>query len=348
VLKPLYLFRFSFLLLSLLLLGKVSAQEDFHLQGQLIQGTLDGAPLTDGLPLQLNILTTTGEQVESLNSFSQSDGTFSFENVPAYPDHFYVVAATWAGIEQSSYPVKYEALPEILEFPLYEITDQLSEVVSNGGNLRIEFTDVNQVGIQMLLEVEYLNLSDRIIISDQATVELPVGAYGVAPQQAANTVQRFEVVNTSSDLPIPGIVDTQPLVPTWANVLRASFFVPYQDGAVVDMRFPFAVTNFGVFVRVDTVSVESNILSLTNEQQTSSGRVYRLYEQTQPLAPGEPFRFTLLGKPIQTVRSSPGQASDNTTSSATFLLIFGVGTLIVFLGLMTWLVRARQTESKTP
>jgi hypothetical protein len=348
VLKPLYLFRFSFLLLTLLLLGKTSAQEGFTLQGQLIQGTLDGAPLSDGLSLTLNILDANGELITSQNAISQANGIFNFDNVPMYPDHFYVVTANWAGIEQSSYPVKYEALPEILEFPLYEVNDQLSEVVSNGGNLRIEFTDVNQVGIQMLLELEYLNLSDRIIISDQAIVELPVGAYGIAPQQAANTVQRFRIIESSSNLPIPGIVDTQPLVPTWANVLRVSFFVPYQNGAVMDMRFPFAVTNFGVFVREDTVSVESSILSLTDEQQTSSGRIYRLYEQTQPLAPNEPFLFTLLGKPVQTVRPSPGGASDSSTSSTTFLLIFGVGALIVFIGLMTWLMRARQTESKLP
>lgn len=325
-----------------------NAQDTFQLNGKLIQGTPDGQPLTSSLPLRLKLLSADGEVLQTLSAASDSDGNFTFEAVPIDTEAFYVVTTFWAGIEQSSLPVKYEELGETLEFPLYELTESLADVVANRGNLRIEFTEVNAVGVQMLLELNYANLGQRIVLSNpnspdaaSFTIELPVGAFGIAPEQAPGSVQRFVPVE---QVPIPGVRDTQPLVPNWPNVMRVSFFVPYQDGAVIDMRFPFAVADMGVFVREDTVQLESSLLALSEEKQTSSGRTYAVYTQIEPLDAGEPFKFTLLGQPTITTR--PTAAPNEPSSSSIVLIVLVLGALIVFGGLMAWFIRSRQVESQ--
>ena len=55
--------------------------------------------------------------------------------------------------------------------------------------------------------------------------------------------------------------------------------MPYSDGAVIDMRFPFAVTDLSVFVREDTVSLVSDTHALSGRQETTSGNIYHVYNQ---------------------------------------------------------------------
>ncbi len=329
----------------------VGAQTDtFRLVGQLEQGTADGDPIPAGLPLRLNLLDEDGASQAVFTTSNAADGGFSFDAVPINPEALYVVSTVWAGIDQSSLPRAYDEIGEVYDFPLYETTPSIAAVVANRGNVRIEFTEANTVGVQMLLELNYVNLGQRIVVPQEGqtlTVELPVGALAVAPEEAPGEVQRYRAVPRIDGLPIPGIVDTQPIVPGWPNNLRASFFVPYEDGAVIDMRFPFAADNLGVFVREDTVSLESDLLSLSDEQETTSGRTYFIYELTDPLAPRQPFIFTLLGEPIETVRRRDAIATESDDSAAPLLAIFALGVLMIFGALILWFVRTRQAESQS-
>lgn len=326
------------------------AQTLITLEGQLIQGTANGTPLTANLPLRLDILTPEGELRESYTTTSEAENKFYFPSVPQYTDgSLYVVYATWAGLEQSSLPVVLESEVQPIEFPLYETTTGLNDVVLYEGNLRVEFEETNTVGVQMLLEMRYTNLGDQIILPDGEngtfTVELPVGALGIAPEEAVGAVQRFEAVNQVGGLPIPGIRDTQPLVPNWPNTLRVSFFVPYSLGAVIDMRFPFSVDNMRLYVREDTVYVEGELFGLTDETVTTTGRVYQIYEQTQALEPGDPFKFSLVGQPTETVRR-PQNTDDSSDSSTTLLILVVVlAAGIITVMLVAWLFYARKAAT---
>ncbi|MBZ0308954.1 MAG: hypothetical protein K8I82_23015, partial [Anaerolineae bacterium] len=268
------------LLVGLLaLLSTTYAQDTFTLTGHLIQGTAGGTALSPELPVRLEILSPEGELRETHHTLSDAAGSFTFENIYRYEDgSLYVLYSQWAGLEQSSLPVTFTENPQSIEFPLYETTTSLKDVVLYEGNLRVTFEQTGTV--QMLLEINYSNLGDKIVLPDpQAgsfTVELPVGALAVAPEQIEGAAPRFEPVSQIGELAIPGIRDTQPLVPHWPNVLRVSFFVPYELGAIIDMRFPVAVNNMLIFVRQDTVYVEGgDLFALSDETQTSSGQVYQ-------------------------------------------------------------------------
>lgn len=343
-----------FVMLMGICFSTVHAQENFVLEGTVIQGTADGTPLAADLPLRLQIISVEGAERHTFDTTADSAGKFSFASVPRYDDgSLYVVSTQWAGIQQTSIPMTFAEITPPFEFRVYEITSDLSNVVANRGNLRIEFTDVNQLGVQMLLELNYANLGDRIVLANPGTtqataftVELPVGAFGVAPEEAPGLVQRFVPIETINGLPIPGIRDTQPLVPELPNVMRVSFLVPYEDGAVIDMRFPFALADLALFVREDTVSIESDLLTLSTQTETSSGRVYYIYEQTTDLQPNAPFKFSILGEPTQTVRvpTVTTTTSEGDSSTAVVIVIL-LAALLVFFSVVIWVLRARLSQS---
>jgi hypothetical protein len=282
-----------------------------------------------------------------MSAGSAADGSFTFADVPRYTNgSLYVITTFWDGIEQNTIPATADQIIAPIEFILYETTDSLSDVIANRGNLRIEFEDVNAVGIEMLLELSYINLGDRIIFNENGfqMVELPVGAYGIAVEPSPGDIQRYETVDS---FPIPGVLDTQPLIPGVPNVMRVSFLVPYEEGAVIDMRFPFAVTDLGVFVREETVTLESSLLALSDTQETSSGRIYDVYAPQKSLNPGEPFKFTLMGKPTITVRNPTTTRVESDSSFAPILIALVLGGFILLAGAVIWLLRTRATPDKT-
>ncbi|NJL95974.1 MAG: hypothetical protein HC915_20710, partial [Anaerolineae bacterium] len=283
-----------------------------------------------------------------------ADGRFRFVEVASYPEgHLYVLAATWAGIEQTSLPRLRQEITQPTEFPLYEITDDLGQVVANRGNLRVEFQQIGGVPVlQMLLELAYVNLGDHIVLDEpntpQAhafTLELPVGAFNIAPEQPPGGVQRFQPVENLRNLEISGVQDTQPLAPGYGQRLAVSFFVPYRDGAVIDMRLPFALDDLGVFVQAaQGLELEGDFLNFSETQTTSTGRRYDVYTQTTPLEPNAPLKFSLAGQPINQA-SAGAQALTSTESDTALVLVLGGGVaLLVIMGLAIWFWLARRTE----
>jgi hypothetical protein len=337
--------------------GLAQAQEadpaPFLLTGQLRQGTADGPPIPPNLPLTLRVLNQDGQEVANYSGLSQADSSFGFPDVLQNPDFYYVVSTEWAGLTQSSLPTRLADMEGPLDFPLYELTESLSQVIASMGNLRVDFEEINELGVSMLLEISYGNLGDRIVWAspntDQAQsfrMELPVGALGVAPEEAPNsTTQRYRILNETNGLPIPTLIDTQPLIPNWPNLLRVSFFLPYDEGAVVDIRLPVALSDLTIFLRQDVVSLESELFTLSDQTQTTSGRSYQVYTQNQPFDPNQAIKFTLLGRPESSLAAPVTVSGSSGSSSTPILILGGLGGLILVL-LLVWLFLARQNQAR--
>lgn len=325
-----------------------TAQESMPLEGILVQGTSDGAAIIEGLAIRLEILRSDGRVDERFNTLTLADGRFRFESIPYRTNALYLLSTDWAGIAQQNLPFKIEDYSEPIQFPVYETTTDLSQVVANQGNLRVGYE--RDLGLEILLELHYVNLGERVILGNEAgtfTVELPVGAFGIAPEQPPGDVQRYIAVEEIGGLSIPGLQDQQPLVPGWPNVLRASFFVPYDDGAVLDMRLPFSLTNMAVFVSQDTAVLESDLLTDSGEQETSSGQRYSLYTQTTPLSAGQPFIFSLQGQPIAANPPMPLSTRDDSASLS--LLVAAIAGFVLLFGTVLsalWWSRRQQTTNQ--
>ena len=342
---------------TLTILVPVSAQEQgtLTIEGHIVQGSAGGPAIPADLPLQLQIYDASSSNLQTLPTVTSENGAIAFSDAPALPEGgYYVLSTAWAGITQNTLPLDLPEASQPVTFTVYELTDKSSEIVAHQGNLRIEFSGSESLGVQMLLELEYINLGDRIIINgvgtsqtESFTVELPVGAFGIAPEEAPGTVQRFEPISGSGDLPIPGIRDTQPLVPSWPNIMRASYFVPYEQSAVIDMRFPFAVTGFGIFVPDQVLSIESELFVPTTETITSSGKVYTVYEQTTPLKPNEPFKFVLKGARPASLADQQAGTSSSGSKISMFIVIIGA-VMLLLTGLVIWLLNSKTSVQDKP
>lgn len=123
-----------------------------------------------------------------------------------------------------------------IELRLYETTDQLSRLEIAQATTQIDFTDLQRVGLKILLELQVFNLGDRIpYFTDEADptrlvtfyFELPVGAYNIAPEGESGA-QRFII----QEGVIQVIYDTQPIFPGWPTphiILRLSYFFLFRQ-----------------------------------------------------------------------------------------------------------------------
>jgi|GEM_PF-6678166 len=340
--------------ISILLVGilPTNAQntDTLDIQGTLIQGTVEGDPLPDALTVQLQVFDANGELSQTYQTISTAAQEFEFLAIPRDPDSIYAFSATWAGIEQTSLPYKVTDLEnsEIpIEFFLFDVTDNANDILGTIANLNISFNEVDELGARLVLELHYINLGDQIVYNpngETLAVELPVAALGIALEDSASR-DRFETVNRYNDAPIPAVLDTQPIVPRTNNALRVSFFVPYDNGAVIDMRFPVAFSGMELSVRQDGVVLQGEGLVIRDPIETSGGQVFDTYTLETPLNPETPLKFTMTGLAASSDRAAAQRLTleQESETSASLLITIGLGALLVFGGVMAWLFSLRRS-----
>jgi hypothetical protein len=312
--------------------------------GKAVVGTADGSPLPADLPIELQMVSVNQGVLQILSTTAQADGSFVFQNVPRLgPEVFYALSAVYDGLKQYSPPLSAEAMDEVgsIEFRLYETTDRVDGLQVVKGTMQIDFTDVRRVGLSILLELQVFNEGDRIVYAWQNLqgqlrpvsfyLELPVGAYGIAPEVQPDAQSQRFFIDTGT---IPVVYDSLPIIPNWPtpHLIRLSFFLPYFDGAVIDQVFPVEVGNFAVWVPEDTIQVASDQFRRVEDVTTGEGKVYRVYEQDGRLAAAQNMIFTLEGIPTATIKEAAGDDSGGGSSLsgvlAVLALVFVMGAAI--------------------
>lgn len=339
------------------------AQESATLtvQGRIIQGTADGLPLPDNLPIELQVISV--QEVRPIHTrtvLTQADGSFIFENVPRVQGQdFYLLYATYAGVQQYTPPLNANQV-NFVSFPLYETTNQFNGVEIVGGNMQInQFTRVEGSGVnlEVIMELQVISRGDRILYNRQTTPPtsfsfgLPVGVYGVAEVTPdSNTAQTLHIEQGDISM----VYDTLPLVPLWPRprTLRVTYLLPYPKEAIIDQLFSVPVRNLEVWVPRDTVYLTGDAFSLTDEERTVAPGIppYRVYQQNAPLAAGENLIFMLSGEPTVTLPPSREQILRDSANTGSRALIFGLGMagILFLVGGFWWVRRRRQVILDLP
>jgi hypothetical protein len=333
----------------------VAQNNAIAVQGRVIVGTTNGSPLPEGLQLELQLIDSASVQSTATYSTTlESDGSFTFSNVPPIQGNdFYLIYTTYNGFRQSTRPFQSDQANNIV-FHVYETTDQLDDIVITNGIMQIEefaFLRDSGVNIEVILELEVENRGDHILYNGSAAFyfELIVGAYGyseVTTQGSTATHLRFE------DGIIPIVKDTIPLIPDWpSRTIRVSYLLEYNEGAVIDMRFPVPVENFELLVPKDTVELKGDTMRATGEERPGIGSniTYRLYRQLNTIQPDESLIFSLEGRPTETITNDPITAlrnSEDDKQGASISTLFGgfLGITLIFGGVW-WLWRRRKMSS---
>lgn len=346
----LFLFALPFLYTTVL------AQTDTTttVQGRVIVGTPDGAPLPEDFQLELQVIDAVSVQAaSSYTTTIEPDGGFVFNDVPLVQGNdFYLIYATYAGFRQSTQAIQADEASSVV-FYVYETTDQLDDIVITNGIMRIEefsFLRHSGVNIEVVLELVVENRGDRILYDGDTAFwfELVVGAYGyseVTTEGSTATYLHFE------DGIIPLVKDTIPLRPDWPpRTIRVSYLLEFNADIVIDVRFPVQVENLDVLIPKDTVELSSDTMRAIDDEVPGIGSniTYRLFRPLNDLQPNESLVFTLEGRPTETITNDPAAALRITQKvdegvSLVILFVGFLGILSVFGG--TWWVWRRRQMS---
>jgi hypothetical protein len=341
---------------AFLLASSTSARqtEALTIPGQLIAGTPNGAAIPPSLPVTLQMISVREGILQTQETFTDAGGNFTFVNVPRFSEGseiFYVISATYTNLVQRTPPFSAEDVDEqgTIELHLYETTDELGGLEIAQGTSQVDFTDVQRVGLKILLELQVFNYGDHIpyftVTDRDANVrsasfhfELPVGAYNIAPEGESGA-DRFII----QEGPISVIYDTIPIFPNWPapHIIRLSYFLPYTNGAVIDQIFPVTVNNFAVWVPKNEIQVTSDLFERTEDiQPASSTLTYQVYDQKSPLPANQNLKFTLEGVPDL----SPATTSDSSDeeASAWVVLLLAIVGLAIGGGVGYWVWQSRR------
>jgi mono/diheme cytochrome c family protein len=314
--------------------------------GQLVNGTA-GGELPEALVVTLYRLeeTTDGIQDESFETTATADGGFTFEDVPFDPASSYILSTIYRERLFTGDVVAGADLPDSgpLTLTLYEPTEDPGVITITSVTTSI---DAVGDGLQVLQEFVFENSSDRVYtnsleVGDRAyasvVVGLPPGAAGLAFAGAQN---RF-VVSDEQGV----VVDTVPVWPGRPHGVQLSYFIPYEDGAIIEQPVYYRLDGLvRLLIWPQTMGFSSEQLAPVGEQSLQ-GQPYAAYEGTLTLNSGDIMAYELSGSTHNTAAPQVTPVSNNTT----LLLVGGLLLEIVLIvAVLYWYFRRRSRVQAAP
>lgn len=359
-------------------LPALDQEETLTVQGRLMQGTAGGEAIPAGLPMQLYALDVHGNLAGVYESESGEGGAFTFENVARAVGNIYLVQVTYDGIAQGAQVPAINGDEETVtqDITVYERTTDTSTIAITWAQMLINYAPIEQFGLEVWLRLELANTGDRIVTLDETAgpndwyvsvaIELPPNAFGIQPMQAEGS-QRYdvEVVNN-----VPIVRDTWPLRPGQVHTVTIAYYLPYEDGAVIDQAFGYPIVDGAVLLPNDTVTLTSKqfdeagawryrvaaggvrVTELAPDEKIDPDKDFSLVKEhllTKPLAADERLVFELVGRPTRTisVMSSSPSSSDSETDTVP-LILAAAGLLIIGAAGVLWLRQRQATAAGLP
>lgn len=313
------------------------------ISGRVTNGTAGGS-IPEDLTVTLYLLEITagGVRNETLETTTDADGNFRFENVTLDPERGYIVSAVYRERIFASDIIPGNEVITAPEMPLtvYDLTEDPTVIKVASIDIQV---DALGEGLQILQEVVFRNNSDRLYTNTlgvgdnrfaSVLINLPPGAAGVAFPDSPN---RYIYVQEQAT-----IVDTIPVVPGEDHTVLFSYFLPYEDGAVIEQQVFYGLDGtVNLRLYPDTIRVTSAQLT-AGEPQVIQDRTYQVFSGNVALDPGGLLRYELSGA-AQSV--STGIQVVQTSSSLTVVLIVVLIVLILLSGIMLFLFIRRSGQS---
>ena len=233
----------------LLLLGlpqpSVYAQDAATVQGVISNGT-PGAEVPVALQVTLDVYRL-GERIESMNTVSDADGSFSFDSVPGGFGIGYILSAQYAGgfyYFERDYPLP----PEPVELLVYESTSDGEAVRVKVHTLVINGADADTGLMNVLALVGLENSGDRTFVPD-------------VPQAGMMSFLRFSLPLSAGEVDVQsnlrggsilqidlGFAMTTP-VPPGSYEIAYTYQAAYEGGKIsYTQSFPFGAETFRVLL----------------------------------------------------------------------------------------------------
>ncbi len=352
-------------------------EETLTVRGRLVQGTAGGEAISAGLPMQLYALDVHGNMAGVYEGESGDGGVFTFEKVARAVGNMYLVQVTYDGIAQGAQVPAINGDEETVtqDITVYERTTDTSTIAITWAQMLINYAPIEQFGLEVWLRLELANTGDRIVTLDETAgpnnwfvsvaIELPPNAFGIQPMQAEGS-QRYDVEVVDN---VPIVRDTWPLRPGQVHTVTVAYYLPYEDGAVIDQAFGYPVVDGAVLLPNDTVKLVSSqfdeagawryrvsaggvrVTELAPDEKIDPDKDFTLVKEhllTRPLTASERLIFELVGRPTRTISMmSASPSSSEGGADIVPLILAAAGLLIIGAAGVLWL-RQRRAAAELP
>lgn len=349
------------------ILPTATPTRDLVVTGSLLQGTPDAEPIGAGVEMRLHVLNFHNELVESYTTTTGEGGAYTFEDVARSPSGSYILETNYGDVVQA---IRAPVLDNLdggntatIDMSVFATSTDPLEVRMVAQSL-LNYGPIEQFGIEVQLDMIFVNRGDHIVITDEkvemdgemvpvsAKIELPPGAFGIQMDQAPGVRYVVETIDG-----VPTIKDTRPIYPGEPSQIRALYYLPYDDGAVIEHAFGYPIMAGQVLVPNDTVQFSSDqfatdgefafranglrVSQLSPEEaaaipaNSTDPTLVRVFDTTALLGPEDHMVFTLNGQPTRTLEilsrtpsalgADGGDDSDNTLPVV--LAVIGLATL---------------------
>jgi mono/diheme cytochrome c family protein len=355
-------------------LPAIEQEATLVVRGRLVQGTAGGEVIPAGLPMQLYALDVHGNLAGVYQGESGEGGAYLFEGVARAMGNIYLVQVSYDGIAQGAQlgAINGDEQTVSRDITVYERTTDSSTIAITWAQMLVNYAPIEQFGLEVWLRVELANTGDRIVTLDETAgpnnwfvslaIELPPAAFGIQPMQAEGS-QRYDVQVIEG---VPVVRDTWPLRPGQVHTVTIAYYLPYEDGAVIDQAFGYPVVDGAVLLPNDTVRLVSaqldeagawryrvsaggvRVTELAPDEKINPDKDFSLVKEhllNKPLAGDERLVFELVGRPTRTLDvMAVSLPADENGADAVPLILAAAGLLIIGVAGVMWM-RQRQATA---
>ena len=314
------------------LTGGAWAQGSGVIEGQVLNATLDAAPV-EGVPVTLWILK--GQEEEGfLEEITDGKGRFRFQGLDT-EGYTYQVEVEYQGVHYWSDVVSFPQGEKLLSVPIdvYESTTSDADLWVERAHLILDF----QPGVILVQEVQiFINSGNKTYVSamgkEGSTLQFPLPA-GASEVQFMEGLMDCCVAETEE-----GIAYKRPLLPGYEE-----FFYTYEleyQSAVYTLPKEIAYPISHLDILVADVGVEVAAPGLTTQEPLSFQDRRYLHLTGENLTPADGLTLHLGNLPLEV---GPTETAMN-VPGVFVKVVMGLGTLGVLLALGYPFIRRRQGE----
>jgi mono/diheme cytochrome c family protein len=314
-------------------------------EGQITNGTAFSqvpSPLTVTLHIVSRVGDANGQAQfnEETREVAAVNGVYRFENVMIDAQVAYFVSVSYRDRRFASPPAAGDPAAARLNLPvtIYELTDDVSVINITSTVLRIAPSQTELSGLDVVQVIQFENTSDRVFTSVQPAgngfvslvIPLPPGSRVLG---FGGDESRYVVIDAQST-----VVDTLPVLPNENHLVTVAYFVPYDNGAIIDQEFNYAFTGLArVLIGIPNMQLTSENLTRLEELQRVGQRDFDGYSGTLALAPNDSLKFELRGA------LDGSGAGLIPTNQVLPILAIGLGVAVTIMGATLFWVRRKPT-----
>lgn len=315
-----------------------------RVSGRVTNGTAGGS-----VPQDLVVYLRYGDLngLQTLETVVAADGTFSFADVPLMDGQNLLVYAFYRERLFTSVVATATADNTVYELPLtiYELTEDPFVVTIQEMTVTIESLQVENLGNGLVFTQRFIyrNTSDRAFSTSAPTGNgvyasllalLPPGSVILNSPES----QRYLIAQQQYAL-----IDTMPVLPGDEHEIVAVYFLPYEDGAIIEQPLNNALLGpVTIYIRPTSLSIIGSGLAEAEPLEDPSGE-YKTYSGALDIGIGDVLRYEIRGLAFGSRNTSADASVVTADALLPFFAIVGLA-VIALGGFLFW--RGRKSPDR--